>query len=130
TCRVRHARTFGRVAGPGLLLGFCPPLLEVFFPVLRPRAAEIIDEARLARNQLGRLAVGTVDDRALHPALDEVEPPLRIVERRALLPRGHRVQRPCERLRIVEGRADGRTLTVDTTFYDPEAFTRPLHTVR
>jgi hypothetical protein len=25
--------------------------------------------------------------------------------------------------------ADGKVITVDTTFYDPEAFTRPLHTV-
>ena len=25
--------------------------------------------------------------------------------------------------------ADGKTITVDTTFYDPEAFTRPLHAV-
>ena len=25
--------------------------------------------------------------------------------------------------------ADGKTITVDTTFYDPEAFVRPLHTV-
>ena len=25
--------------------------------------------------------------------------------------------------------ADGKTITVETTFYDPEAFTRPLHTV-
>jgi hypothetical protein len=25
--------------------------------------------------------------------------------------------------------ADGKTITVDTTFYDPEAFLRPLHTV-
>ena len=25
--------------------------------------------------------------------------------------------------------ADGRTITVDTTFYDPQAFVRPLHTV-
>jgi len=25
--------------------------------------------------------------------------------------------------------ADGKTITVDTTFYDPQAFTRPLHTV-
>src|SRR4030095_14676105 len=24
---------------------------------------------------------------------------------------------------------DGKTITVDATFYDPEAFTRPLHTV-
>jgi hypothetical protein len=25
--------------------------------------------------------------------------------------------------------ADGKIITVDTTFYDPDAFTRPLHTV-
>src|SRR5258705_2128939 len=90
-----------------LLPRFDPSLFETFFPVLRPRAAEIIDEARLARNQLGRLAFGTVDDRALHPALDEDEPPVRIAERRALLAPGHRVQRTAARLPIAAGRVDG-----------------------
>src|SRR5258705_13081756 len=86
------------------LLRFDPALFEMFFPVLRPRAAEIIDEARLAGNQLGRLAVGPVDDRALHPALDEVEPPVRIVEPRPELPRRDRAPRTGERVRGVEGR--------------------------
>ncbi|HXD15623.1 MAG TPA: hypothetical protein VN654_01325 [Vicinamibacterales bacterium] len=34
-----------------------------------------------------------------------------------------------ETIEVFTPSADGRTLTVDTTFYDPEAFTRPLHTV-
>jgi len=34
-----------------------------------------------------------------------------------------------ETIEVFTPSADGRTITVDTTFYDPEAFTRPLHTV-
>jgi hypothetical protein len=34
-----------------------------------------------------------------------------------------------ETIEVLTPSADGRTITVDTTFYDPEAFTRPLHTV-
>src|SRR5919206_4068053 len=92
---------------PSLLLELLrdlPSLLEVFFPVLRPRAPEIIDETRFARDEFGRPAVRTVDDGALHAAFDEVEAPVRIAERRAQLPRRHRVQRTRERLRIIEGR--------------------------
>src|SRR5690242_17751753 len=89
-----------------------PSLLEVLFPVLRPRAPEIIDETRFARDEFGRPAVGPVDDRALHAALDEVEPPLRIAERRAKLPGSHRVQRTRERLWIVEGGVYRDPLTV------------------
>ena len=34
-----------------------------------------------------------------------------------------------ETIEVFTPSADGRTITVDTTFYDPEAFTRPLHMV-
>jgi hypothetical protein len=34
-----------------------------------------------------------------------------------------------ETIEVLTPSADGKTLTVDTTFYDPEAFLRPLHTV-
>jgi len=34
-----------------------------------------------------------------------------------------------ETIEVFTPTADGKTITVDTTFYDPEAFTRPLHTV-
>ena len=34
-----------------------------------------------------------------------------------------------ETVEVFTPSADGKTITVDTTFYDPEAFTRPLHTV-
>ena len=34
-----------------------------------------------------------------------------------------------ETIEVFTPSADGKTVTVDTTFYDPEAFTRPLHTV-
>src|SRR5258706_13039044 len=34
-----------------------------------------------------------------------------------------------ETIEVFRPSADGRTITVDTTFYDPEAFIRPLHTV-
>jgi hypothetical protein len=34
-----------------------------------------------------------------------------------------------ETIEVFMPSADGKTITVDTTFYDPEAFTRPLHTV-
>jgi hypothetical protein len=34
-----------------------------------------------------------------------------------------------ETIEVFTPSADGKTITVDTTFYDPEAFTRPLHTV-
>ena len=34
-----------------------------------------------------------------------------------------------ETIEVFRPSADGRTITVETTFYDPEAFTRPLHTV-
>src|SRR5438132_6484544 len=88
------------------LLRYLPSLLEVFFPVLRPRAPEVINETRFAGDEFRRPAVRTVDDGALHPALDEVEAPVRIAERRAKLPRRHRVQRTRERIRIVEGRVD------------------------
>src|SRR5438067_11952493 len=92
---------------PSLLLELLrdlPSLLEVFFPVLRPRAPEVINETRFAGDEFRRPAVRTVHDGALHPALDEVKAPVRIAERRTQLPRRHRVQRTRERLRIVEGR--------------------------
>src|SRR5947209_650521 len=63
-----------------LFAGFDPALFEVLLPVLRPWTSEIIDEARLARNQFCRASVRTIHDRALHATLDEVEPPFRIVE--------------------------------------------------
>jgi hypothetical protein len=34
-----------------------------------------------------------------------------------------------ETIEVFTPSADGKTITVDTTFYDPEALTRPLHTV-
>jgi hypothetical protein len=34
-----------------------------------------------------------------------------------------------ETIEVFTPSADGKTITVDTTFYDPEAFTRPLHTM-
>jgi hypothetical protein len=34
-----------------------------------------------------------------------------------------------ETIEVFTPSADGKTITVDATFYDPEAFTRPLHTV-
>ena len=34
-----------------------------------------------------------------------------------------------ETIEVFRPSADGKTITVETTFYDPEAFTRPLHTV-
>ena len=34
-----------------------------------------------------------------------------------------------ETIEVFRPAADGKTITVETTFYDPEAFTRPLHTV-
>ncbi|MBM3819827.1 MAG: hypothetical protein FJW14_12545 [Acidimicrobiia bacterium] len=34
-----------------------------------------------------------------------------------------------ETIEVFRGSPDGKTITVETTFYDPEAFTRPLHTV-
>ena len=34
-----------------------------------------------------------------------------------------------ETIEVFTPSADGKTITVDTTFYDPEAFLRPLHTV-
>ena len=34
-----------------------------------------------------------------------------------------------ETIEVFKPSADGKTITVDATFYDPEAFTRPLHTV-
>ena len=35
----------------------------------------------------------------------------------------------CRSIEVFRPSADGKTITVETTFYDPEAFTRPLHTV-
>ena len=34
-----------------------------------------------------------------------------------------------ETIEVFRPSADGKTITVESTFYDPEAFTRPLHTV-
>ena len=34
-----------------------------------------------------------------------------------------------ETVEVIRSNADGRGLIIETTFYDPEAFTRPLHTV-
>src|SRR5690348_5940772 len=73
------------------LLRDVPSLLEVFFPVLCPRASEVIDESRFAGNQFRRLAIRSVDDGALHPALDEVEAPLGIVRAGTQLPWRDRV---------------------------------------
>src|ERR687892_66840 len=77
-----------------LLIRLRPALFEVLFPVLRPGTAEVIDVAGIARQQLGRPAVGPVHDRAANPAFDEREPLLRIVEARPQLPWRYRMQRP------------------------------------
>src|SRR6266508_2407871 len=83
-----------------LFLRFYPTLFEMLFPVLRPRASEVVDEPGLARDEFRRPTIGPVDDRALHAALDKVKPPVRIAEPRPQLPRRHRVKRPRERLGI------------------------------
>src|SRR4030095_1081182 len=84
----------------------------MFFPVLCPWTAEIVNEPWFAGNRFGRPTVRPIDDGALYAALDEVEPPLRIVEPGAELPGRHRMQRPDERLRIVERRVNGDGLAV------------------
>src|SRR5436189_267391 len=87
------------------------PLRSVI-PVLRPRAPQLRREAGLAGNGLGRPAVRPVADGALPPAREEVEPPLRIAERRTQLPWRDRVQRPEERFGIVERRVHRDRLAV------------------
>ena len=57
--------------------------------------------------ELRRAAVGSVHDRALHAALDERKPLIRVVERRRAFPDLDGAQRPGERLGIVERRLDG-----------------------
>src|SRR5262249_47312863 len=84
----------------------------MLFPVLRPRTAEIIDETRLAGNQFGRPALRPIDDSALYATLDEIEAPVRIIESGTKLPWRHRMQRPDERLRIVERRIHGDCLAI------------------
>src|SRR5687767_9608701 len=89
-----------------------PALLEILFPVLCPRPAEVIDPAGLTGKQLRRPAVGTIHDRTLHTALTEGEPGLRIVRSRPPVPRRDRMQRPNESFRIVERGLDDQALSI------------------
>src|SRR5262245_32458194 len=79
---------FIRVSTESLqLLGFFPSLFEMRFPILRPWPPEVIDIARIAGDQLRWLAVGSINDRALYPALHESEPGFGIIKTRPKLPR-------------------------------------------
>src|SRR5215510_6370143 len=94
------------------VLRFLPAFLEMLLPVLRPRAAEVIDIPIVDERRLRGSAVGPVDDRALHAALDEREAGLLIVRRRDPFPWRDRVERTRERLGIVEGGIDSDRLAV------------------
>ena len=61
------------------LLRPLPALLEMFLPILRPGAAEVIDIAVIQERELGGPAIRTIHDRALHAALHERVPRLRVV---------------------------------------------------
>src|SRR5687768_5095600 len=76
------------------LLRPLPALLKMFLPILRPGAAEVIDIAGIQERELGGPAIRTIHDRALHAALHERVPCLRVVRAKGELPRRDRVQRP------------------------------------
>src|SRR5438067_254089 len=103
---------------PGLLLfsvfGFLPALFEVLLPIVGPRPPEVIDESFVGWDELRRSAVGTVDDCALHAALDKCISRVFVVDARLPIPRRHFVKRPLERLRIINRRVDGDLLAVGT----------------
>src|SRR5688572_28547187 len=93
-------------------LRLLPALLELVFPVLCPRPAEVVDIAFAYGSHLRRPAIGTVNDRALHAALHVGDALLGIIEAAGALPRRDRVQRTRERFRIVERRLDRDGLAV------------------
>src|SRR5262245_31551523 len=107
---------------PASLRRFLPSFFEMFFPILCPRSAEIIDESRIARNELGRLAVRSIHDRALDSALDECKSRFEIVEAGSKLPRSDCVQRASERLGIIERRFYGDHFAVCTRLEDFDDF--------
>src|SRR5262245_44732488 len=98
--------------GHPLVLRLLPPLLELRFPILGPRTAEVIDVALVHRRHLRRPAIRSIDDRALHAAFDIREALLGIVEGARLLPRGDHMERTRKRLGIVERRLDRDRLAV------------------
>src|SRR5262245_23757175 len=108
-----------------LILGLLPPLLEMFFPVLRPRAAKEIDETRISGYELCRASVLSVDDGALHTALHKHVSSVGIQARRLVQLR-HHMQRLLERHRIVEGLLDEQTIAVWPEHFNHFEFTTEL----
>src|SRR5262249_20301805 len=103
---------------PASLRRFLPSFFKMLFPVLCPRSAEVIDESRIARNQLCGLAVRSIHDRALDSALDECKSRFGIVEAGSKLPRSDCVQGARERLGIIERRFHGDDFAVRTRLED------------
>src|SRR5262245_52673611 len=99
---------------PASLRRFFPSLFKMLLPVLCPWPSEVIDESRIARNQLCGLAVRSIHDRALDSALDECKSRFGIVEAGSKLPRRDGVQRASERLGIIERRFHGDDFAVRT----------------
>src|SRR5687768_2351171 len=95
----------------------------MLFPVLCPGAAEVVNVAVVQERQLRGPSIRAIEDRALHAALDERMPRFGIVDPHRELPWSYRVQRPGERLGIVERGLDGDDLAVGA---GPEDFHR-LH---
>src|ERR1051326_2342978 len=95
-----------------LLSGTFPIFLEVFFPILRPWSAKVINESFVGRDKLRGTAVRTIDDRTLHTAFDECVSRFFIIRTGLPSPGRHDVKRPDESLGIVESRFDCKSFPV------------------
>src|SRR5438876_509734 len=91
-----------------------PALLEVLLPILSPRPAKIIDKSLVGGNELCRPSIGTIHDRTLHAALDKCISGFGVAGTVLSNPWRDDVQRPRERLRIIEGRFDSNSLPIGT----------------
>src|SRR5262245_10666938 len=99
---------------PASLRRFLPSFFEMLFPVLCPRPAKVIDKTRIAWNELGRLAVRPIHDRALDSTFDKCKSRFGIVEAGSKLPRSDCVQRASEGLGLIEGRFHCEPFSVAT----------------
>src|SRR5262245_10905148 len=89
----------------------------MLFPILRPGASEIVYITLLSENELGRTAVGPVDDCALAAALDELVTGVR-AERLTLVPLRHHLQRLRKRFGVVERLFHQQSVAIGLEYLD------------
>src|SRR5262245_42139176 len=107
---------------PCLLRRFLPSLFKMLFPVPCPRPAEIINESGIARNELRRLAVWSIHNRALDSAFNKCKSCFGIFEAGSKLPRRDCVQRASEGIGVIERRIHRDHFAVRTWLEDFDDF--------